>query len=147
MPEILLAEDNPADVYLIREALREHSVDCTMRVIADGREVLQILSGEQLQEQESQLGLIILDLNLPRHDGLEILQRLRETASLAHVPVVVLTSSDSPKDRLAANQLGAACYFRKPSSLAQFLSLGAVLKDLLQQRKVEIARTGAGDEV
>src|ERR1051326_1375688 len=114
MPEILLAEDNPADVYLIREALREHSVDCTMRVIADGREVLQILSGEQLQEQESQLGLIILDLNLPRHDGLEILQRLRETASLAHVPVVVLTSSDSPKDRLAANQLGAACYFRKP---------------------------------
>ena len=135
MTEILLAEDNPADVYLIREALREHSVDCTMRVVADGKEVLGIISGNRLHTEARHLSLIILDLNLPRHDGIEILQRLRETAELAHIPVVVLTSSDSPKDRLAASQLGAACYFRKPSSLAQFLSLGAVLKDLLGQRE------------
>lgn len=135
MAEILLAEDNPADVYLIREALREHSVDCTMRVVADGKEVLGLISPEKLTAQTRDLGLIILDLNLPRHDGLEILQRLRETAELAHVPVVVLTSSDSPRDRQAANQLGAACYFRKPSSLDQFLRLGAVLKDLLGQTK------------
>lgn len=149
MTEILLAEDNPADVYLIREALREHSVNCTMRVVADGKEVLGIISREQLHREARHLSLIILDLNLPRHDGIEILQRLRETAELAHIPVVVLTSSDSPKDRQAANQLGAACYFRKPSSLTQFLGLGAVLKDLLGQKKGRgaTAMEGAGDEL
>ena len=132
MPEILLAEDNPADVYLIREALRENGVDCTLRVASDGTDVLHIISAERSHEEAQRLSLIILDLNLPRHDGIEILQRLRETPELAHVPVVILTSSDSPRDRLLANQLGATCYLRKPSSLDQFLSLGAVFKDLLE---------------
>jgi CheY-like chemotaxis protein len=129
MREILLAEDNPADVYLIREALREHGVEYTMRVASDGTEVLRIISSGQAQP----LGLIILDLNLPRHDGIEILQRLRETDALTHIPVVVLTSSDSPRDRSMADQLGATCYLRKPSGLDQFLSLGATFKELLEQ--------------
>src|ERR1051326_4737840 len=93
MSSILLAEDNPADVYLIREALKEHGVECSMQVASDGREVLSLISGEATGAEE--LGLIILDLNLPRHDGIEILERLRESTRLAHVPVVVLTSSDS----------------------------------------------------
>lgn len=131
MAKILLAEDNPADVYLIREALREHGVDCPMLVSADGKDVLRILCGEDVQDQD--LNLIILDLNLPRYGGIQILQRLRETARLAHVPVVILTSSDSPRDRLVASQLGATRYLRKPSSLEQFLGLGAVFKELLQQ--------------
>src|SRR5579872_7070671 len=129
MPEILLAEDNPADVYLIREALREHGVTCPVRVVWDGKEVLQFISDSVAVEHG--LGLIILDLNLPRHDGIEVLQKLRETEGLAHVPVVVLTSSDSPRDRVVASELGAACYVRKPSSLDQFLSLGATFKKLL----------------
>jgi two-component system response regulator len=133
-PEILLAEDNPADVYLIREALREHGVDCMLHVASDGKDVLRIISLERSHAEAQRLSLIILDLNLPRHDGVEILQRLRETPELAHVPVVVLTSSDSPRDRLVASQLGATCYLRKPSSLEQFLSLGAVFKDLLEKR-------------
>jgi len=132
MPEILLAEDNPADVYLIREALREHGVDCTLRVASDGTDVLHIISAEQSRPEAQRLALIILDLNLPRHDGIEILQRLQETPELAHVPVVILTSSDSPRDRLIANQLGAKRYLRKPSSLEEFLNLGAVFKDLLE---------------
>jgi CheY-like chemotaxis protein len=143
MREILLAEDNPADVYLIREALREHGVECALRVATDGAEVLTMISSEQsLAEAEQHVGLIILDLNLPRHDGTEILQRLRETAALTHVPVVVLTSSDSPRDRLVASQYGAACYLRKPSSLEQFLSMGAVFKDLLEQGKTKPAVNG-----
>ncbi len=127
-PEILVADDNPADVYLIREALKEHGVKCALHVAPDGKEVLQIISGA-----DQQLDLIILDLNLPRHDGLEILQRLREIPRMDGVPVVVLTSSDSPRDREVANRLGASHYLRKPSSLEQFLSLGAVFKDLLTQ--------------
>ena len=131
MPEILLAEDNPADVYLIREALREHQVTCTIRVARDGREVLEIISGEDRLAEGPPLDLIILDLNLPRHDGIEILQKLRETPDLSHVPVVVLTSSDSPRDKEVATRLGASRYLRKPSSLEQFLGLGAIFKDLL----------------
>jgi len=137
--EILLVEDNPADVYLVREALREYGVNCAMRVASDGEEMLRIISSERAAAEAQRLGLIILDLNLPRHDGTEILQRLWESTEFAHIPVVVLTSSDSPRDRLVANQFGATCYLRKPSSLEQFLSLGAVLKDLLEQTKASAA--------
>lgn len=133
MPEILLAEDNPADVYLIREALKEHGIDSPVHVVWDGKEVLQFI--EEASSAVHQLGLIILDLNLPRHDGIEVLQRLRETEGLSHVPVVVLTSSDSPRDRVVASEFGATCYLRKPFSLEQFLSLGGVFKDLLVSSK------------
>ncbi len=80
--EILLGEDNPADVYLVREALREHGVDCALRVASDGAEMLRMISSEQALAEGGRVGLIILDLNLPRHDGSEILQRLRETGEL-----------------------------------------------------------------
>jgi CheY-like chemotaxis protein len=136
MPKILLAEDNPADVYLIRAALEEQGVDLPLQVAADGREVLQILYQQDVLA-ETQLSLIILDLNLPRHDGIEILQRLHETERLTRIPVVVLTSSDSPRDRKVASELGAACFLRKPSNLEQFLRLGAVFKELLGQNKAQ----------
>jgi CheY-like chemotaxis protein len=132
MPEVLLADDNPSDVYLIREALREHSVDCDLRVASDGKDAIDIISGQRADIKVSDLSLIILDLNLPRHDGIEILQRLRESSNV-HVPVVVLTSSDSPRDRLMATDLGAARYLRKPSNLNEFLELGAIFKELLGQ--------------
>lgn len=142
MPKILVAEDNPADVYLIRAALQEHGIDLPLQVAADGREVLQIIY--QLENTaESQLNLIILDLNLPRHDGIEILQRLRGSERLGRVPVVVLTSSDSPRDRILASELGAASYLRKPSSLEQFLGLGAVFKELLRRTGSQPQPNGA----
>ena len=135
MQRILLAEDNPADVYLIREALKEHGVECSMQVASDGKEVLSLISEETPGADD--LELIILDLNLPRHDGIEILERLRESTRLAHVPVVVLTSSDSPQDRLVATHLGARRYLRKPSSLEQFLDLGAIFRELLGLKPAE----------
>jgi CheY-like chemotaxis protein len=131
VPEILLAEDNPADVYLVKEALSEHGVDCTLRTLADGRDVLTIIASADSGWTPD---LIILDLNLPRHDGIEILQKVRETQSIAEVPVVVLTSSDSPRDRLTASDVGATRYVRKPSNLEQFLQLGALFKELLTPR-------------
>jgi CheY-like chemotaxis protein len=132
MAKILVAEDHPADVYLIRTALEEHGINLPLQVAADGQEVLQIIS-QQEALPEPQVDLIILDLNLPRHDGIEILQRLRETKRLARVPVAVLTSSDSPRDQVIASELGAARFLRKPSNLEQFLSLGAVFKEMLGQ--------------
>jgi two-component system, chemotaxis family, response regulator Rcp1 len=127
MPEILVAEDNPADVYLIREALKEHGVECTVRTAADGKDVMTLLSSGDSTWSPN---LIILDLNLPRHDGIEILQKVRATQAIAHVPIVVLTSSDSPRDRATALDSGATRYIRKPSNLEQFLQLGAVFKEL-----------------
>jgi len=132
MAEILLAEDNPADVYLVREALREHQVDCQVKVAAEGHEVLRFLNTPATTGVLP--ALIILDLNLPRHDGLEILQKIRTMGEFSHVPVVVLTSSDSPRDRLNAAALGATLYLRKPSSLQAFLELGAVFKELLETK-------------
>ena len=129
MTDVLLAEDNAADVYLIREALREHGVNCQLHVASDGQEVLQTLMGDSPRARR--LKLIILDLNLPRHDGIEILERLRDTG-LGHIPVVILTSSDSQRDRDMAIRLGAVRFLRKPSELEQFLSLGAVFKELLE---------------
>jgi CheY-like chemotaxis protein len=125
----LLAEDNAADVYLIREALREHDVECELRVAPDGQEVLEALAGKS--PNVDRLKLIILDLNLPRHDGIEILERLR-AVGLRNIPVVVLTSSDSQRDRDLAIQLGAVRFLRTPSELEQFLNLGAVFKELLE---------------
>jgi CheY-like chemotaxis protein len=133
----LLADDNPSDVYLVREALREHGVDCLLRVASDGKEVLSVISGETPDVDVEDLSLIILDLNLPRHDGIEILQRLRESPVFDRVPVLVLTSSDSPRDRVLADELGATRYLRKPSNLDEFLILGAVFKELLEQREAE----------
>jgi len=132
---VFLAEDNPADVYLIREALEEHGVKCNLRVASDGKQVLGILSAETAEQQDYRL--IILDLNLPRHDGIEILEYLRKSKLFSRVPVVVLTSSDSPQDRLLATNLGAQRYLRKPSNLEQFMSLGAEFKKLLESGNVE----------
>jgi CheY-like chemotaxis protein len=156
VPEVLLADDNPSDVYLIREALREHAVDCTLHVVSDGKDALSVISGETGNADAGSisltgplyggLSLIILDLNLPRHDGIEILQKIRESAVLGHVPVAVLTSSDSPRDRVLANELGATRYLRKPSNLEEFLSLGAVFKDLLGQTEPMSRAKGASDD-
>ena len=145
MPVVLLADDNPSDVYLIREALREHSVDCALRVVSDGKAALGVVSGEAPDADIGSLGLIILDLNLPRHDGIEILQKLRESTAFEHIPVVVLTSSDSPRDRVLANQLGATRYLRKPSSLDEFLGLGAIFKELLGQTHLKSQAKGVCD--
>jgi CheY-like chemotaxis protein len=117
-------------VYLIRAALEEHGITLPLQVADDGREVLDIIAQHESGSEE-QFSLIILDLNLPRHDGIEILQELLTKKRLAGVPVVVLTSSDSPRDRMLASRLGVARFLRKPSNLEQFLNLGAAFKELL----------------
>ena len=136
MSKILLAEDNPADVYLIRTALAECGVDVPIELANDGRDVLRLIDdegGRALHE----VSLVILDLNLPRHDGIEILQRLREIEYMSRVPVVVLTSSDSPRDRILATELGATRFLRKPSRLEEFMALGETFKEILGQAKAK----------
>lgn len=126
---ILLGEDNPADVYLIRQALEENGIHYNLRVAVHGGEILDVVTSKSTEVPD----LIVLDLNLPRHEGLEILKLIRESPELGRVPVVILTSSDSPKDRLAASALGADCYIRKPSNLDEFMDIGKTFHSLLSK--------------
>jgi two-component system, chemotaxis family, response regulator Rcp1 len=128
---IFLAEDNPADVYLLREALTAESSDDIEVVVAqDGEEALDFVERRGPFQNAGRPNLIILDLNLPKTDGNDVLRGIRESEHLSNVPVVILTSSDSPRDRAAAERLGASCYITKPSDLDAFLALGGRLLSL-----------------
>jgi CheY-like chemotaxis protein len=129
---ILIAEDNAADVTLVREALKKHDVDCTIHVKNDGAQVIAFLDSMDADPQGPSLDLILLDMYLPRRNGADILKRLRSTQHYAQTPVIVMTASDSPVDREKAEQNAALHYFRKPTSLAEFMELGAIVKSVLR---------------
>jgi CheY-like chemotaxis protein len=122
--QILLAEDNPADVYLIEEALREHEVAFEITVAEDGEAAMNMVTKGEVQPD-----IVLLDLNMPKRSGGEVLDRIRRDAR-SDIPVIVLTSSDSPSDREEALRLGATCYIRKPTGLDEFLEIGATIKRL-----------------
>jgi DNA-binding response OmpR family regulator len=128
--QILLIEDNPADVELVIEALEEHEVSCEVLVITNGEKAVNVLDEIDAGKQSCP-DLLILDLNLPRRPGTEILKRMRDGSTCPHVPVVVLTSSDSQKDKDAVARFNPSRYIRKPLALEDFLELGGVFKGLL----------------
>lgn len=128
---IILAEDNPADVGLVREALREHGIHCELRVISDGEEAVALIDRLDLDMKLPCPDLLLLDLHLPKQDGTEILRHLRSSERCSRMPVVVLTSSDSMRDREKAEYNAALHYFRKPSSLGQFMLLGKIVKEVI----------------
>ena len=127
---ILLIEDNPADVFLIKEALRTHGVDYKLEWVSDGEEAINHI--ESLDEFSTPPELIILDLNLPKVDGKDVLAHIRRKPRLLTTPVAVLTSSDSPHDRREAASLGATCYMKKSPALDEFLTVGATIRELLE---------------
>lgn len=128
---VVVIEDNPADVFLIREALREQGLECVLSIAEDGQEAMALVRQEGRDVSTIRPDLIILDLNLPKYSGKEILQSIRQSPALAQVPVAILTSSDSSKDRFEVIALGANRYIRKPLDLEGFLQIGVVLKELL----------------
>jgi DNA-binding response OmpR family regulator len=125
---ILLVEDNPGDVFLVRRALAKHEIDCDLVTVEDGEAALRYLECPESSQQELGNGpdLILLDLNLPRRSGTQILEELTKNPSCRHAPVIILTSSDSARDRAEVLRLGAAYYFCKPTDLAGFMMLGEV---------------------
>jgi two-component system, chemotaxis family, response regulator Rcp1 len=135
---ILVAEDNPADVYLLREAISLEGGDVELLIVSDGEQALDYVqrigpfSGAGIPQ------LVVLDLNLPKSDGSDVLRCIRETPEYAGIPVVVLTSSDSPKDRQTIESLGANCFITKPSDLDEFLSLGRRLLGFLTVNKASV---------
>lgn len=116
----------------MREALREHGVDCELHVI-DREDALSFIDGLDLDSKIPCPDLMLLDLYLPKRDGNEILRHLRASELCAQTPVVILTSSDELSDHENADKNSAIHYFRKPSSLDKFLELGMIVKAVISR--------------
>jgi two-component system, chemotaxis family, response regulator Rcp1 len=121
--EILLVEDSQGDVRLIQEALQEAKVRNSMNVVGDGEEAMAYLRRQGRYTKATRPGLILLDLNLPRKNGFEVLQEIKGDETLKHIPVVVLTTSQSEQDIVKSYDLNANAYVTKPVDLIQFLSV------------------------
>jgi CheY-like chemotaxis protein len=119
--EILLVEDDPGDVTLTREAFADYKVHNALHVVSDGVEALEFLRREGSHADAPRPDLILLDLNLPRVDGREVLSAVKADPELATIPVVVLTTSDAEEDVVRSYQLHANAYVTKPVDFEQFI--------------------------
>ncbi|HEX2208573.1 MAG TPA: response regulator [Longimicrobium sp.] len=127
--EVLLVEDNPGDVRLTREALRDGKVHNNLSVAPDGVEALAFLRREGKYADAPRPDVILLDLNLPRKDGREVLEEIKADPSLRNIPVVILTSSEAERDIAQAYALHANCYVTKPVDLDQFITVVKSIED------------------
>jgi CheY-like chemotaxis protein len=127
--EILLVEDNPGDVRLAVEALKEGKVRNNLSVVEDGSEAMSFLRREGKYALAPRPDLILLDLNLPKKDGREVLAEIKADDSLRRIPVVVLTTSKAEQDILRTYDLHANCYITKPVDLEQFIAVVKSVED------------------
>ena len=127
--EILLVEDNPADVLLTRSAFEDFKITNILHVVEDGVGALEFLRGQGSFAGSPRPDLIMLDLNLPRKNGREVLTEIKTDPALRNIPVVVLTTSKSEQDILQAYDLHANCYIVKPVGFANFVEAIKVIKN------------------
>lgn len=127
--EILLVEDSPGDVRLTLEGLRDAKVSNHVQVVADGAQAMALLRREGDYADAPRPDLILLDLNLPRKDGREVLAEIKRDPDLASTPVVIMTASDAEEDVLRAYDLHANCYVTKPIDLEQFIRVIKEIED------------------
>jgi len=127
--EILLVEDNAGDIRLTKEALKEGKVLNKLTVVQDGVEALLCLRQQGQYAQARRPDLILLDLNLPKKDGREVLQEIKNDESLKRIPVVILTTSQDEQDVLKTYGLHANCYITKPVELEQFITVVKAIED------------------
>ena len=130
---ILLIEDNPGDICLVQEALREHALECELETMSDGETAIRAIEQLDSDDQLPCPDLILLDLQLPRANGAEILQCIRRSRRAGDTPVIITTSSDHLTDKVETEKLKANHYFRKPPELEAYLVLGAVVREVSQK--------------
>ena len=126
---VLLVEDSPGDVRLTKEALKDAKVHINLHVAADGIEAMAFLMRNGAHADAPRPELILLDLNLPRKDGREVLKEIKQSVALATIPVVILTTSAAQEDVLNSYRLHANCYITKPVSLDGFLKVVQSIDD------------------
>jgi chemotaxis family two-component system response regulator Rcp1 len=127
--QILLVEDNPGDVRLTIEALKEAKVINKLTVVKDGIEALSLLRRQGQHAHAARPDLILLDLNLPKKDGREVLAEIKADDNLKRIPVVILTTSQDEQDVLKSYNLYANCYITKPVDLEQFITVVKSIED------------------
>lgn len=126
--EILLVEDNPGDVRLMREALKEGEFDKRLSVANDGEQAMAFLRRQAPYEDAATPSLVLLDLNLPRKNGREVLAEIKGERSLRHIPVFVVSTSTREEDVTAAYDLHANCYIPKPIDLEGLIEMGKLIE-------------------
>jgi len=131
-PHLLLVEDNPADADLVEEALAEAQLDCGLSIVRDGAQAIEFIESLDGDASRPCPELVLLDLNLPKVSGEEVLNRLRSSQKWRSAKVLVISSSNEPADRERSMKLGASEYFRKPSRLEQYMALGPLVRALLE---------------
>ena len=127
--EILLVEDNPGDVRLTKEALKDARVINNLHVAGDGIEALDFLKRLEKHRNAIRPDLILLDLNLPKKDGREVLSEIKADPGLRQIPVVILTTSKAEEDILKTYDLHANCYITKPVDLEKFIEVISAIED------------------
>lgn len=120
--EVLLVEDDPGDELMTREAFEDNKIRNTLHVVRDGEEALDFLYRRGEHADAPQPDLILLDLNLPKYDGRQVLEKIKSDPDLAHIPVVVLTTSSAEEDILRSYKLHANAYVTKPVDVEQFIA-------------------------
>ena len=131
MIRILVIEDNPADVDLLRRAFKSARLDCELTLMEDGAEAMSFVRGEGPYAEAPPPDLVVLDLNLPKNDGIEVLQAMRATPLFSAVPVAILSSSSSPRERARVEQFHIGRFITTPPDLDEFLQIGSTLKSFL----------------
>jgi len=123
---VLLVEDSPTDVFVIKEVLSGCQIKFRVDVVKDGQEALRYL-----QESRNCPALVLLDLNIPKVDGFQVLHELRSGSKCHRTPVIVVSSSRADEDRSTVEQLGANAYFQKPADLESYTELGQIVERVL----------------
>jgi len=134
---LLLVEDSPADVFLVKEAMKEEGLEVQVEIADNGEAAIQLFDRLDAGLTTAPPNLLLLDVNIPRCNGTEVLDRLRRSPKCRSVPVVMISSSDSPAERQRAFELGATEFFRKPSTLTEFMKLGKLVRRLLEEDRQE----------
>lgn len=127
--DFLLVEDNPGDVRLTQEALKSHKVQNNLHVVSDGEAAMAFLRRQGKYASAPRPDIILLDLNLPKKDGREVLAEIKTDPSLKTIPVVIITSSEAEQDVIKSYNLNANCYVTKPVNLDQFIKVVQSIND------------------
>ncbi len=128
---IMLVEDNPGDVYLLKLALKNAGIECELTAFTDGAEALKFVLSQGEDAARLLPHLAVLDMNLPKKSGTEVLEAMRRGEEFAKVPVVMMSSSASPHDQAKTKQFGGTWYLTKPGDLEGYLKIGETLKEIL----------------
>lgn len=131
---ILLAEDSRGDIALVREALKQYEIAHQLHVAVNGEEALAFIAIMGQPDQPPCPDIFLLDLNLPRIDGWEVLREFRRHPACSTTPVIIMSSSDTPRDLEAADALDVTSYFAKPMIYEAFMEIGQLIKDAVYEK-------------